>query len=35
MLGKSVRIRDTFKRLGPVSGKKVKKYIPQRLKEVS
>jgi len=35
VLGKSVRIRDTFKSLGPVSGKKVKKYIPQRLKEVS
>jgi len=35
VLGKSVRIRDIFRRLGPVSGKKVKKYIPQRLKEVS
>jgi hypothetical protein len=35
VLGNSVRIRDTFKRLGPVTGKKVKKYIPQRLKEVS
>jgi hypothetical protein len=33
-LGNSVRIKDTFKRLGPASGKKVKKYIPQRLKEV-
>jgi FYVE/RhoGEF/PH domain-containing protein 5/6 len=35
VLGKSVRIRDIFRRLGPVSGKKVKKYIPQRLKEVT
>jgi len=35
VLGKSVRIGDTFKRLGSISGKKVKKYIPQRLKEVS
>jgi hypothetical protein len=34
VLGRSVRITDAFKRLGPVSGKKVKKYIPQRLKEV-
>jgi hypothetical protein len=33
-LGGSVRIKGTFKRLGPAGGKKVKKYIPQRLKEV-
>jgi hypothetical protein len=35
VLGMSVKIRDTFKKLGPNNGKKVKKYIPQRLKEVS
>jgi hypothetical protein len=35
VLGKSFRIRESFKRLGPINGKKVKKYIPQRLKEVS
>jgi hypothetical protein len=34
-LGNAVSIMDAFKRLGPASGKKVKKYIPQRLKEVS
>jgi hypothetical protein len=33
-LGNEVRITDTFKKHGPGSGKKVKKYIPQRLKEV-
>lgn len=33
-LGNTVSIMDAFKRLGPVSGKRVKKYIPQRLKEV-
>jgi hypothetical protein len=33
-LGNAVSIMDAFKRLGPASGKKVKKYIPQRLKEV-
>lgn len=33
-LGNTVSIMDAFKRLGPVSGKKIKKYIPQRLKEV-
>jgi hypothetical protein len=35
VLGRSVKIGDIFKRLGPINGKKVKKYIPQRLKEVS
>jgi hypothetical protein len=33
-MGNAVSIMDAFKRLGPASGKKVKKYIPQRLKEV-
>jgi hypothetical protein len=33
-LGNAVRITDTFKKLGPASGRKIKKYIPQRLKEV-
>lgn len=34
-LGNAVSIMDAFKRLGPATGKKVKKYIPQRLKEVT
>ncbi|XP_069694578.1 uncharacterized protein [Periplaneta americana] len=34
-LGSTTRITDTFKRLGPPTGKKVKKFIPQRLKEVT
>jgi hypothetical protein len=33
-LGNAVRITDMFKKLGPASGRKIKKYIPQRLKEV-
>lgn len=28
-------IRNSFKKFGPSSGKKIKKYVPQRLKEVS
>lgn len=34
-LGNTAKITDFFKRLGPASGRKVKKYIPQRLKEVT
>jgi hypothetical protein len=33
-LGNAVKIKDSFKKLGPASGKRIKKYIPQRLKEV-
>ncbi|PSN49832.1 hypothetical protein C0J52_08843, partial [Blattella germanica] len=33
-LGYSVKIADFFKRYGPASGRKIKKFIPRRLKEV-
>lgn len=32
---KLLEIRSMFKKIGQSSGKKIKKYIPQRLKEVS
>ncbi|KAJ9595160.1 hypothetical protein L9F63_013518 [Diploptera punctata] len=35
ILGNGAKITDYFKRLGPPSGRKIKKYIPQRLKEVT